>query len=234
VFTILQTFIKDFATGSENSLALAITGITAGSLIVVGAKWESQPTGEMTVQDTTNSQNLTVPTESRSGDISGTVSQMAYYKAPSSGSITIQVTAPGAGAFIRFIVAEISTPTFWALDVGKGANGTSTAPSTGNFTTNGIDEIVCAFFGESNTGTLSNPLINGQARDGGVNIGAAGVDVFWWKSFSSPFTGAASATRSVSEQWAMSALAFKAFPPQYGTINRKASFKIRAMKAGSL
>jgi hypothetical protein len=238
VFRVLQTFGKNYATGTETALTLTITGITAGSLIVVGAKWENQTTGEMTVQDITNSKALTVSTPSRSGDSASTVSQFAYYIAPSSGSIDITVTMPATatGGFIRFGVMEIASTSYWEVDAAKGANGTSAAPSTGNITTTGeADEIVVGFYGENNSGTLSKNLINGSNPDGILLINTAAEAQIWWKIFYAPITGASSATISVSQQWAMSAISFKAFPPRYGSVNtKKRTQKLRLMKAGLL
>ena len=191
------TFIQ--GNSAESGTTVTLTGVTAGNLIVIWIKWEDGA-GTATVSDGTDS--FTMATAGNSG--SGPAGQFGYLLSSSSGDKTYTITAPGS--FQRFRVAEFSYSGTIVADAENIALGTSSSPASGNIATTGTIELALGGYGEYTANALSGMQINGQAYD---NVSGGSYTKMWNKSFSSTFTGQASATLTPSSEWVCSVISFK-------------------------
>lgn len=208
------TFSKSVASAASSSgttKAETVVGVVAGSLVVCWAKWENNNTVTMTAfAETTNGSksadgfstaivNTTPPVQGR----------YAYIFSGTGGDITYTATFSASAAFIRLIILTFTyTAGSVAADgTDAGSTGNSTAPNSGNMTTTGTDGLSCGAAAITNAVVLSSPLINGLA---GSNLTNSGTSVDMWdKTYSTGFTGAASATYASSDNWVCSIISFK-------------------------
>ncbi len=195
------TFVQSAV--SELSDTVSLTGVSAGSLIVVWVKWEGPTSGSITVSDGTS--NLTVGTlvEHSNGDLQG---QFAYLLSANSGDKTYTVTFPTGAVYKRIRIAEYSYSGTISLDAQNIGSGSGLTPTSGNITTTGTDEIVLGGYGEYTNTAPSAPLINGVAATfitGGVNA------KMWYGLVNATFTGNASVTINISSAWIANVIAFK-------------------------
>lgn len=183
---------------------VALTGITAGNLIVVWANWE-EGSGSATISDGTSS--LAMDTASDSGG--QVMGQFGYLLSANSGNKTFTGTFPAGAAYHSMIAWEFSYTGSATIgfDTSARAGGNSTAPSSGNATVANMDTVVLG--GEVNYGAAaaSGRKINAIDATGSVTSTRNGTS--WYKMFSSTFTGPAVATIA-SNYWACNIISFKA------------------------
>lgn len=192
-------------TGSGTTLSLTYSA-TAGSLIVIWNKHEGTPT-TITNSDGTNTFSAGTKVNHSNNDLS---SQWHYLLVGLSGSLTYTQTLAASRAFRTIILFEYSYTGTASLDQQATAQGSSTAPNSGNLTTTGTDQVSFGGYGEYSTATVTNPLINGAAADGSVLLGSGNFTAAWRKTFAATYTGAASCTLSGSADWICNQISFKA------------------------
>ena len=199
-FTFVQSNVSDSGT------TVALTGVTAGNLIVIWVKWEAATANaSASISDGTSS--LTMATAGHQGT-SAPSGQFGYLLSANGGNRTYTVTVPAGGSFIRLRVAEFSyTGGTLSFDVGNIGAGSSTAPASGNVTTTGTDELAFGGYAEISGATPSSPLINGLTASTLPTQGS--YTRLWYKTFSSTFTGNASITLSGSGGWVCNIISFK-------------------------
>jgi hypothetical protein len=208
VATFVQDGYNDNSTGSSvASIAVALTGVTAGNLIAVWVKHEGTSTS-ITVSDGTTT--LTAATYKANGS-ANSFGQWHYLLSANSGNKTYTATFGASRSFPTIIVFEYSITGSWAFQAQNTATGTSTSPNSGNFTTTGTDGVAFGGYAENSTNFTSSEQINGVAADGSKRTAAAGdprcYTTAWRKTFTSGYTGAASATLA-SAEWVCCGIAF--------------------------
>ena len=142
-FTFAQSnsAIYEDALGGTLTLGVALTGVTAGNHIGFWVKHEGAAT-TIEVSDGTTSLTARTKFSHSNGDLHG---QWFYLLAANSGDKTYTVTFGAKRVFVRIFVFEHSYTGTASYDVeptAGGAEGSSTAPNSGNMTTTGDDELV--------------------------------------------------------------------------------------------
>ena len=204
-YSLVQRVASTGGYASSTTIALAITGVASGSLLVVAAKYEAATGVSFTCADGTHTYIEGTLVEHSGG---GLASRMFYVLAATAGDYTVTVTFGSAKAYRAMIIEEYSyTGGTISFDTEPtSGNGTSTALATGNMTTTGTDELVVAGYGLTN-GTTSAHLVNSAAADGAYQS-AYQIGTFN-RAVAATFTGNASCTLDGSNSWCISALAFK-------------------------
>jgi hypothetical protein len=203
-----MTFVQSqtmFSDASSTTIPVSLTGVGAGNLIVVWAKWEGGAT-TATASDGTSSLTMgTVGTHSNS-DLSGV---FGYLLSANSGARTYTITLGATRSFTRMAVLEFSHTGTVTFDAQNTGSGTSTTPTSGNITTTGgTGALALGGYGEYSGGTLSNSQINGVAADSLISTPA--LSAVWYRILSAPFTaGHANVTLSGSGDWVCHILALK-------------------------
>jgi hypothetical protein len=206
-FTYIGT-ANNVASGAGTTLDVSYT-VTAGSLLAAFCKHEGTA-GTISVAYSDASNSFTAGTQ-RWHSNNDTGGQWFYLLASTGGAVTVRLTTESK-AHRTIILFEYSYGggNTCAFDAENTAQGTSTAPNSGNFTTTGSgSEVVFGGYAEYTTDTLTSPLINGLAADGSVILSATNWTAAWRRIFSSTFTGAASATISGADPWCCLGIAFK-------------------------
>lgn len=197
------TFVNSGTSADSNTVQVA--NVVAGNLIVLWFKTEGT-IGTPTVSDGTSSLSVRPVNSHGNGDLHGF---FAYLLSANSGNpVTYTVTPGGSGSFKRIVAMQFSYTggsISFDTDIAT-ADGTSTAPNSGNITTTGTDELVLGGYGEYSDSTVSSRLINGSAADGNVDSSQTSL---WRRAVGATFTGAASCTIGPSAAWICSAIAFK-------------------------
>ena len=199
------TFVQK-ATGTFDTKTVALTGVTAGNLILVFVKFEDGPNA-CTMSDGTTS--FTMGT--LYSGASGTNAQSGWLlSSVASGSVTYTVTQSGA-FFFQAHVMEYSytgTPSFDQQNGTRDIIGSTTVAS-GNITTTGTDELVFGTFSEYATATHSAEQINGVTFDQITPGAGTNGSALWSRKVASTFTGQTTCTLSAPDPWASSITAFK-------------------------
>lgn len=209
------TFVNSGENGSSasnTSLQATVTGVHAGDLVVILAKWEN---GDTTVSASDGTSSFT---DALSGNHAvGTagagepnVTALYLLSSVTSGSVTYTVTW-GAARPWKDVIVAVYTPGSGTLSLDGTANknvGAGTSLTTGNITTSGTDGIAFALYGEYGTG-LDSEKINGLVADRTIVGGVVNQSEIWIKSYTSGFTGQGTATLNSSNNWAAAILAFK-------------------------
>jgi hypothetical protein len=215
----MATFVQDgYAEDSSGtpvaSLGVTLTGVAAGNLVAVWGKHEGA-TASISVSDATSTLQAGTYQANPPADSFG---QWNYILSANSGNRTYTESFGGASrAFPSIIAFEYSAAgKVWSFLGQSAANGTSTAPNSGNFTTSGDDGVAFGGYAEDSTNFTSSEQINSVAADGRKQT-PAGADprnytVAWRKAFTAGYTGAASGTLGSSVAWACAGIAFSAAP----------------------
>lgn len=214
-FTITQTE-GTRASASDTTLSAVVEGLAAGSLVAVYVTHEGAAT-TMTVSDGDSYTPRTKVTAASAGnDLHG---QWFYLLSSSAGDRTVTVTWAAARIERQMIVIVATYTGTAAYDTepsGGGTSGSSTAVSSGNFTTTGTVGLVLGGYGNySGSEIQSLPLINGvsadtaKASDDDTSAPYNANALLWGKVTSGTFTGAATATLSPTGDWMCGAIAFK-------------------------
>ena len=197
--TIVQE-IDSEATVTSSSLAAGSLTFTAGNLIAVFVKWEGDAT--TTISGFTAGTKQGNPTPTAWG-------QWFYKLSATGGALDVTANFSPDTQYPEIFVYEVSASGTWEFDTQATANGTSTAPSSGNMTVAGPEGVAFGGYSEFSNETLSAALINGVAADR-TDSPPTFYARTWAKVHASGFTGAASATLTNSPEWACCGIAFKA------------------------
>jgi YVTN family beta-propeller protein len=192
------------ADASGTTLSVQLSGVKTGSLLVAYMKWEGTPAATLSVSDGTTTFTADAIDTAANNDLNGRF----YYLPASSASGTVTYTATWSAArpFRKMMVYEYSySGGTVTLDASNRATGTSGSLNSGNITTTGADEIVFGAYGEYDIFTTNTELIGGLAAD---QVVRANFSSMWSKSFSAPFTGAATASGN-SPTWVGGVIALK-------------------------
>ena len=195
-----------FSNGGGTTLSVQLTGVQAGSLIVAYVKWEGAA-GTATVSDGTGMFTADAMNNAANGDLHG----QFFYRLSStaSGNVTYTATWSASRPYRKLIVYEYTRSGGTVVfDASSRATATSGTLSSGNITTTGTDEVVFGAYGEYASSNTNTERINGVVADRVVRASYASV---WSKTFTAPFTGAATASGN-SSTWIGSAIAFKRTP----------------------
>lgn len=195
------------ADGSATTVAVSLTGVTAGNLIVCFIKGEGGSVS-ITVSDGTSTLADGTRTDSTSGG-----AQFSYLLSANGGNRTYTATFGAAQTFRRIFVIEFSYTggSTGSLDAQNTGSGTSTAPASGTITTTGTDEVVLGFYVDFSGQLSTSEQINGVAADFVLDNPAVANDAMWYRILSATFSGGtASATIAVSGEWICNVIAIKA------------------------
>ncbi|HEY3486257.1 MAG TPA: Ig-like domain-containing protein [Ilumatobacteraceae bacterium] len=194
------------ADGGGTTLSVQLTGVQAGSLLVAYVKWEGVA-GTATVSDGTSTFTADTMNNAANGDLHG---QFFYLLSSSrSGNVTYTATWNGSRSYRKLIVYEYTRSGGTVVfDGSNRATATTGSLNSGAITTTGTDEVVFGAYGEYNANSTTNEQIGGVVADRVVRASYASM---WSKTFTAPFTGAATATGNSSE-WIGSVIAFKRIP----------------------
>ena len=188
---------------SGTTLAVQLTGVTPGSLIVAYVKWEGTATGTVTLSDGVSTFTTDTLNSAANSDLHGRF----YYLLASSASGTVTYTTTWSARQVR-------TGSCWCIDThtegrrferSNRATATRGSLNTGNITTTGSEEVVFAAYGEY---SVSNTTNERSQRAGGGSRPRADDASMWSKTFTAPFTGSATATDN-SPPWIGNMIAFK-------------------------
>lgn len=190
--------------GSAASNAVALTGVTAGNLIVFYIKHEgTTASGDITVSDGTTS--FTAGTYQVHTDMGG---QMFYLLSANSGNKTYTATFGTAKTFYSCCVMEWNPNGTATYDGNQNtANGNSTTPASGNITTTGSTILAVGAHGNYNGATSNTELVGGAAADQVVRQGSNGSSM-WAKAGSLSAAGAQCTIGSTN--WVCNIMAFEA------------------------
>jgi hypothetical protein len=197
-----------FENTNATTLSVTLTGVAPGSLVVAYVKWEDTAASTVTLSDGTSAFTPDTRVSAANGDLHG---QFFYLlSSTASGTVTYTATWSAARPYRKLMIYEFSyNGGTVAFDSSNRATGTSGTLSSGNITTTGADEIVLGAYGEYSTNNTTTERINGVAADQVLRASYASM---WSKSFTAPFTGAATASGN-SHPWVGSVIAFKRTPP---------------------
>ncbi|MBK7951380.1 MAG: PQQ-dependent sugar dehydrogenase [Deltaproteobacteria bacterium] len=187
------------------TLSVPLTNVRAGSLIVAYAKWEGAAAGStVTLSDGTNTFTADAVGSAANGDLHG---RFFYLPASTaSGNVTYTATWSAARPYRRLLVYEYAySGGSVGFDASSRATGTSGTLNSGSITTTGTDEVVFGAYGEYSASNTTTERIGGLAAD---QVVRSGFSSMWSKTFTAPFTGAATATGH-SATWIGSVIAFK-------------------------
>lgn len=197
-------------TGSGTSLAVNVTGVNAGDLVVVLVKWESTDT-TVSVSDGTSS--LVASAAGNVGS-SGAYYTSVFYLLSSvaSGTVTYTVTW-GAARTFRDLIVVVHTPSA-AASLDGTATGTYSASGTtlnsGNITTTGTDGMAFGTYGDFSGNHPTSAAINGVGATREIDGGAGVASAIWMRAYTAGFTGAATGTiTSAGPDWVCEIIAFK-------------------------
>jgi hypothetical protein len=192
-----------FGDASATTLTVQLTNVKAGSLMVAYVKWEGPAASTVAFNDGISAFSADTLNSAANDDLHG----LFFYLLSSSTSGTVDYTATWSAStpYRRLLIYEYSYSGSVSLDASSRATATSGDLTTGDITTTGSDEIVFAAYGEYNANTTMTEQIKGLAAD---QILRAGFASMWSKSFSNPFTGAATATGN-SAAWLGNVIAFR-------------------------
>lgn len=199
-FTINANSTSSFNGGGGTTISVSVASVAAGSLVVVFACNDSAQT--MTCAGGA-SDVFTAGTLNSNGDKRGQFFYML--SAVNTGTVTYTITF-AVSSFERGIVAYVFAPSGAVTFDVQIATGNGSTVTSGNITTTGTDEIVFGGSYDENARTYSAWQINSTNADG--NKGTVSFSG-WYKTFTSTFTGAATATLSAGGAVVTNAISFK-------------------------
>lgn len=197
----------DSSGGTGTTLDITHTA-TAGDLLVAWCKHEGAA-GTLTVarSDGTESWSLGTLTDHSNGDLHG---RFAYLLACAGGSSVTYRMTTAARTFRSFHLYEFSYTGTSSLDTQNTGQGNSTAPTSGNITTAGTDEVVLGGYGEYSAATATSPQINGVAADGSIIFSSGNFTASWYRLLSATFSGGhANCTIPGAADWICNVIAFR-------------------------
>lgn len=199
------------ASAALATVAVAVTGCTAGDVAFIVLKHEGTVATTPTITDANSSTYTRVITEQ---GVSSSAPWMSAYWGVLLVGGTITFTGNfGATKTFRDIAVIVYTPPVGAtvsldgtaVSVGHAA---AAAVSSGNITTTGTDGIACGLYGSFGD-DISSPLINGSAADRSQKASATNSAI-WTRAYAAGFTGAATGTTAGANAWDAGAFAVNA------------------------
>lgn len=198
----------DNSGGSSTTITVTLPSVVAGTLVVVGLKYEGATTTS-SVSDGTD----TFTPRTQISHANGDVHSRWFYLLASGGSggvmtftATLGASRPWRGLHV-YNFSYTGTAAFDVEPTGGGSQGNGTAATSGTFNTSGTDEVVVAIHGNYTGSVSSNPLVNGAAADGSNSDTIA--DMSWYKILSATFSGGAATVTVASGDWVVAAAGFK-------------------------
>lgn len=208
-FSVIQS-ASNSEDGSDTNVTVSLTGVTAGSLVVVLVGFEGGGATTCSVSDGTDTFQACTQFNHSNGDNN---CQIHFLLSSTSGNKTYTATFGAARAFKRIHVYEVSYSGSVTLVTERGQQDATagTAVSSGNLRLDTSESIVFAIAKEYAVTTFSSPLVNGAAADGSIiNSPVDSHTATWHERVTSPFSsGAASITSSASMDWLCAAAAFR-------------------------
>jgi len=206
------TFVNSAATGTlssgATSIAVAVTNVQAGDLVVIFAKWEST-VGTPSMSDGTSS--LTLDPDGVKSHDSGDPKTAMFYLLSSvaSGTVTYTLTY-GATQTWRDLIAMVYRPSGGTVEFKDSVTGSGidTSASSGNITTSTKTGVAFAGYGENGT-PPSNLAINGAAPDQTRYVAVVCNTVLFSKGYTVGYTGAATLTLDWENRYNLALIAFE-------------------------
>lgn len=141
------------------------------------------------------------------------IAQGYVLSAAADATATFRLTVGAARTFRRVLVLQFrpsAGDTVTKDGDGNKAQGNSTAPNSGNFSTTGTDEVVVGGYGDYSAQNTSSEQINSVAAIEPTGSPQSFTSV-WYRILTATFTGgAASATLGGAGDWLCGGIAFKA------------------------
>ena len=188
---------------SGTTLAVQLTGVTPGSLIVAYVKWEGTAAGTVTLSDGVSTFTADTLNSAANSDLHG---RFYYLLASSaSGTVTYTATWSAAKSYRKLLVYRYTYGGTVSFDGSNRATAASGSLNTGAIATTGSNEVVFGAYGEYAANNTTTERVNGLAADQVLRAGFASM---WSKTFNVPFTGSATAANN-SLPWIGNIIAFK-------------------------
>lgn len=211
------TFVKSQGNVFESpgtTMTNILPTVTAGNLIVIQVKHEGAPT-TLTISDGTTSFTAATKVNHSSGQLS----QQFFYLLSSvaSGTVTYTCTLGAARDFKAMIAWEFDPTGTAAFDTepsGGGSSGNGGTLTSGNMTTTANDTVCLGAYAEFSSDSFTTMQINGVAA-AGVRASDNSTTTTqtracsWYRIPTATFTGAATGTGVVADDWIINAIAFK-------------------------
>jgi hypothetical protein len=199
----LRTSGENGAGGSGTTVAVNLSGIVAGDLIVAFAGNASDST--MTLSDGTSSFTGLTAQSLASKQIRG------FYLLASVATGTVTYTATFAPTAVskELHVWAFNPGSAVSLDTERhdGQAASSTAVSSGSITTTGTDEVVVAAVYQGSNAAVTVMQIGGV--NAATTIAPGGNQASWDRILTGTLTGSATATLASAQTWLCSVQAFK-------------------------
>lgn len=191
---------------SGTSLTVALTGVTAGALIVLPVGWEGADT-TITASDGTSS--FTAGTHaSPNGD---QYACFLYLLSANSGNKTYTITWAASRPGRHCQVWEFGSTGTNSFDVQNTGTGASGSLASGTVTTTGTDEVVMGLgFPYGATLATSAEQIGGVSADGQLRAGSSENMNGWYRILTGTASGIAATATMDSIDWVCNIIAFKA------------------------
>lgn len=216
-FTFVAKAAHGGGFGPLSSLAVTLTGVHVGDLVVVCLKHEESATTYSCADSggSGSASTFVQDPDGRAGGASGDNTIVFYTLASQrSGSVTYTITLGGTKPWPG-ICAMAYTPSGTA-SFEDSANQNGTSDGSGNFSspniTVGDDNVVFGFYGEIGGTAASSTKVNGVASDQAVTDTDTGQgDTMWSKVNATGFTGNVSAIMSgdPGDVYTVTAMGFK-------------------------
>ena len=188
---------------SGTTLAVQLTGVTPGSLIVAYVKWEGTAAGTVILGDGVSPFTADTLNSAANNDLHG---RFYYLLASSrSGTVTYTATWSAAKSYRKLLVYRYTYGGTVSFDGSNRATAGSGSLNTGAIATTGSNEVVFGAYGEYDAINTTTERVNGLAAD---QVLRAGFGSMWSKTFNVPFTGSATAANN-SLPWIGNIIAFK-------------------------
>ena len=195
-----MTFVQSASAngdGSSTTLAVSLTGVGSGNLIVVYAGFFNEATTSMSVSDGTST--LTGLTQRHAGT-NNHDGQWFYLLTANSGNLTYTVTYGAARSFRRIWVGEYSYTGTASFDVENFNNSDVTNVLAGGvITTTGTDELVLSSHQCHVGAHISSPQFDSVAADRTTQIGS-NADV-WDRILTATVSNKEASGTAGSAQW---------------------------------
>src|SRR3989344_1216988 len=196
---------------AATTVAVTLTGVTAGNLVVVwvGSEDDGSTAATTTVSD--GSSTLVATPLKDALDFSHHSGGFSYLLSANGGDRTYTVTYSDTRAYRRIIAWEFSYDGTASLDAEASNSGTSgTAYTSGSITTSNATDLVFGAEYNHSGGAKNTPLINGVAATAIVNDTGNLYASLWYKIQSSTFADGVAAINGPNTVWIGDIIAFKA------------------------
>lgn len=208
-----------FVNSASNLDGTAVTGTTlditysatAGNLLVAWGKHEGLA-GALTFDRSAGGEafSLGTLTDHSNTDLHG---RFGYVLACAGGAAVTYRMTTAARTFRSFHLWEFSYSGTASLDTQNVGQGSSAAPTSGNITTTGTDEVVLGGYGEYSSAAITSPQINGVAADGSIIFSSGNFTASWYRILGATFAGGHANCTIGAADWIQNVIAFSAGTP---------------------